>query len=186
MLFRSCFWNSFGFDRSAAQFYFLAPVRFSRVLLAKNITAVFFIVLEISVVTLVCAVLGMPLDGTRLAEAFSVTGVVCLFLLSAGNQQSIRQARGVNPANSFRSGAAGRIQAMLLLLYPIAFAPIALAFLARYAFESETAFFLVLALDAVLGVIVYRLALESAVEAADQMKEKMIAALSTADGPVAD
>ena len=68
----------------------------------------------------------------------------------------------------------------------IACAPIALAFLARYAFESETAFFLVLALDAVLGVIVYRLALESAVEAADQMKEKMIAALSTADGPVAD
>ena len=26
-----CFWNSFGFDRSAAQIYFLAPVPFSRV-----------------------------------------------------------------------------------------------------------------------------------------------------------
>ncbi|MEQ1948959.1 MAG: hypothetical protein ABL995_17340 [Bryobacteraceae bacterium] len=181
-----CFWNSFGFDRSAAQFYFLAPIPFSRVLIAKNITSVFFIMLEISVVTVVCALLGMPLDAITLAEAFSVTAVICLFLLSAGNQQSIRQARGVNPANSFRSGAAGRIQAMLLFLYPIAFAPVALAFLARFAFESEAAFFIVLALDAVLGAIVYKFALESAVQAGEKLKEKMIAALSAADGPVSD
>ncbi|MEQ1884421.1 MAG: hypothetical protein ABL967_05120 [Bryobacteraceae bacterium] len=181
-----CFWNSFGFDRSAAQFYFLAPVPFSRVLIAKNVTSVFFIFLEICVVTTVCALLGMPVDAVTLAEAVSVTSVICLFLLSAGNQQSIRQARGVNPATSFRSGSAGRIQAMLLLLYPIAFAPVALAFLARFAFESEAAFFGVLAIDAVLGAIIYKFALESAVAAGEKLKEKMIAALSAADGPVAD
>src|SRR4029077_19692225 len=71
-----CFWNSFGFDRSAAQIYFLAPVPFSLVLIGKNLTAVFFIMLEISAITIVCGFLGMPLDLKRLAEAYSVAGVI--------------------------------------------------------------------------------------------------------------
>jgi len=121
----------------------------------------------------------------KLAEAFSVAAIMSLFLLSAGNLQSIRHARGVNPANSFRSGAAGRFQAMLLLVYPLMFSPIALAYLARYAFDSEAALFLVLALDAILGAMIYRLALQSAVESAENMKEEMVAALSAADGPIA-
>lgn len=109
-----------------------------------------------------------------------------LFLLSAGNVQSVREARAVNPAASFRSGAASRIQAMLFVIYPITFAPIALAYLARYAFESEQAFFLVLATDAVLGLAIYRLALESAAAAASRFKERMITALSVSDGPIAE
>src|SRR6202034_1374804 len=60
LLSESCFWNSFGFDRSAAQIYFLAPVPFSRVLIGKNLSAIFFILLEISAVTLVCKIMGLP------------------------------------------------------------------------------------------------------------------------------
>ena len=37
LLSEACFWNFFGFDRSAAQFYFLAPVSFTRVMIAKNL-----------------------------------------------------------------------------------------------------------------------------------------------------
>jgi ABC-2 type transport system permease protein len=181
-----CFWNSFGFDRSAAQFYFLAPVPFSRVLIGKNLSAVFFILVEISAVTLVCASLGMPLKPVRLAEAYSVAGVLTIFLLGAGNLLSIHQARAVNPATSFRTGAAGRVQAMLFIIYPVAFIPAGLAYLARWAFDSETAFFGVLAFDAAIAVIVYRIALESAVEAAQRIKESMIAALSAGDGPIAN
>ena len=33
------FWNVFGFDRSAAQAYFIAPVRLSSVLVSKNLAA---------------------------------------------------------------------------------------------------------------------------------------------------
>jgi ABC-2 type transport system permease protein len=185
LLSETCFWNVFGFDRSAAQFYFLAPVSFTRVLIAKNLTSLFFGAAEISMITLVCASLGLPMTSMKLAEAFSVAAIMSLFLLSAGNLQSIRHARGVNPANSFRSGAAGRFQAMLLLVYPLMFSPIALAYLARYAFDSEAALFLVLALDAILGAMIYRLALQSAVESAENMKEEMVAALSAADGPIA-
>src|SRR5206468_5575309 len=108
-----CFWNAFGFDRSAAQFYFLAPVSFSRVLVSKNLTAVFFMVMEIGLVTTVCILLRMPMDSRRLLEAYAVAAVVMILLFSAGNLLSIHQARGVNPANSFRTNTAGRLQAML-------------------------------------------------------------------------
>jgi ABC-2 type transport system permease protein len=73
---------------------------------------------------------------------------------------------------------------MLFLIYPIAFLPAGLAYLARYAFDTQTAFFAVLAVDAVIGLIVYRIALESAVEAAERLKEKMVASLSLGDGPI--
>jgi ABC-2 type transport system permease protein len=179
-----CFWNSFGFDRSAAQIYFLAPVPFSSVLIGKNLSALFFIALEISAVTTVCAFLGMPLDLQRLAEAYSVAGVISIFLMGAGNLLSIHQARAVNPATSFRSGAAGRVQAMLFLIYPIAFLPAGLAYLARMAFATQLAFFGVLAFDAIVGLIFYKIALDSAVQAAERLKETMITALSAGEGPI--
>ncbi len=185
LLSETCFWNVFGFDRSAAQFYFLAPVSFTRVLIAKNLASTFFVVAEISAVTLVCAALGLPMSFVKLAEAFSVAAIMSLFLLSAGNLQSVRHARGVNPANAFRSSAAGRVQATLFLVYPLMFSPIALAYLARYAFDSEAALFLMLAADAVLGALIYRFALQAAVESAENRKEDMISALSAADGPIA-
>lgn len=180
-----CFWNSFGFDRSAAQLYYLAPIDFSKVLIGKNLGAVLFIVLEILAVTTVCAVLGMPLDSLKLLEAFGVAGVVSIFLLGAGNLISVRHARGVNPDSSFRTGGAGRLQAILLVVYPLAFIPAALAYLARYALNSELAFFGVLAFDAAVGAIVYKLALESAVESAGRMREEILASLAAGDGPIA-
>jgi len=112
--------------------------------------------------------------------------VVMIFLFSAGNLLSVRHARAVNPANSFRTSAAGRLQATLFAIYPVVFAPVLLAYLARYAFGSQTALFVVLAIDAVAGVIVYRVSLDSAVQTADRTRETMIAALSAGDGPIAD
>jgi ABC-2 type transport system permease protein len=185
LLGEACFWNSFGFDRSAAQIYFLAPVPFSRVLIAKNLTALIFITLEIGMIALVCLVLGMPLDARRLVEAFAVGGVISILLLSAGNVLSVRQPRAANPSASFRTAGSGRVQAVLFVVYPIVFAPVALAYLARYAFDSQAAFFGMLALDAIGGLVLYKVALESAMETAERSKEKIIEALSRGDGPIA-
>ncbi len=185
LLSEACFWNSFGFDRSAAQIYFLAPVPFSRVLIAKNLSALFFICLEILAITGVCMLMRMPMSVQKTAEAYAVTSVVTIFLLCAGNLLSIHQARGVNPGTQFRSKAAGRVQAMLVFIYPIAFVPIAMAYLARIVFGTDWAFFGVLAFDATVGLIVYSIALQSAVEAASRLRESMIAALSTNEGPIA-
>jgi ABC-2 type transport system permease protein len=184
LLSESCFWNFFGFDRSAAQMYFLAPVPFSRVMIGKNLTALFFIVLEISMIAVVCRLLGMPLGPRTLAESFGVAGVISIFLLAAGNQLSVRQPRSMDPAASFRSGASSRVQAILFLIYPVAFLPVALAYLARYAFSSELAFFAVLAVDAALAGVFYKLSLDSSVIAAEQLKEQMVTTLSRGDGPI--
>jgi len=113
-----------------------------------------------------------------------VAAVISVFLLAAGNQLSIRQQRAMNPAASFRSGTAGRVQAVLFLIYPVAFLPVGLAYLARYAFASEASFFAVLAADAALAAVVYKLSLDSAVLAADRLKEPMVTALSRGDGPI--
>jgi ABC-2 type transport system permease protein len=187
LLSESCFWNSFGFDRSAAQIYFLAPLSFSRVLIAKNLSALFFIALEISAITVVCVILGMSLSGHALAEAYSIAGVVTIFLMSAGNLMSVHQARAANPTTQFRASAAGRVQAMLIFIYPIAFIPAGLAFLASWALpvHADLAFFGVLGFDAAVGLVLYRISLESAVKAAERRKEEMITALSAGDGPIA-
>jgi ABC-2 type transport system permease protein len=74
---------------------------------------------------------------------------------------------------------------MLFAIYPVAFAPVALAYLARYAFDKQAAFYVVLALDAVAALVLYRIGLDSAVQSADRLRERMIAALSAGDGPIA-
>jgi ABC-2 type transport system permease protein len=73
---------------------------------------------------------------------------------------------------------------MLLVIYPLILLPTGLAYLARYAFDSDLAFFGVLAFFAAAGVVTYRVALESAVAAAEREKEKMLAALSSGDNPI--
>ena len=98
--------------------------------------------------------------------------MITIFLLAAGNQLSIRQPRAMNPAASFRSGASGRVQAILFVICPIAFVPVGLAYLARYAFDSEAAFFGVLAVDAAIAAVVYKLSLDSAVAAAEQLRSR--------------
>lgn len=176
------FWNVFGFDRSAAQVYFLVPVKISTVLAGKNVTAAIFVLLDIGAVALVCALLRLRVTGLHVLEAVSVTLVITTFLVAIGNISSLYNPRGVNPGKSFRTAAGARMQALLMLLFPVALAPIALAYLARYAFGSEWAFFGVLLLAALLGGIAYWYSMEAAVKAAEQRKEQIIAALSQGEG----
>lgn len=176
-----CFWNVFGFDRRAAQIYFAAPLRFATVLLAKNISALFFVLLEITAITLVCATLRMPVTAVRLTEAYAVTLVIGTYLISLGNITSVRNARAVNPDKSTRSSG-GSMQALLVLVYPVASLPVMLAYLARYAFDSQAAFFGVLAIAAGIGGIVYWVAMDSSLQAVDRLRERMLDKLSQGDG----
>jgi ABC-2 type transport system permease protein len=178
------FWNCFGFDRSATQIYFLVPVKLSTVIIGKNITAGFFVSLEVAGIALVCKLLRLPLSGWQVLEAAAVTVVVTLFLLTIGNLSSVYNPRSVNPVKSFRTAAGGRTQAVLMLAFPLAMMPVALAYLARYAFDTEWAFFGVLLFGAILGGIVYSFAMDTAVKAAWERREEMIAALSRGAGPI--
>ncbi len=177
-------WNAFGFDRTASQVYYVMPLRFSTVLAGKNIAALVFLLLEVTVIVLVCFAVRLPMTLPKVVEAYAVCLVFALYLLAIGNLSSLHNPKAVNPAQSWRSSGAGRFQAMLLLIYPIVALPILLAYGARYAFESEAAFYGVLALAALLGAIVYGVAMDSAVTAAEQRKEALVTALSQGEGPV--
>ncbi|MEZ5355408.1 MAG: hypothetical protein R2762_22455 [Bryobacteraceae bacterium] len=179
------FWNTFGFDRNAAQLYFLVPVSFARVLAAKNIAAGIFVFLEITAVAVVCTVLRMPLTMVNVVECFAVALVMTLFLLGIGNLGSTYYPRPVDPAHSWRSASGGKFQALLMILYPVLAFPILLAYMARFAFDSQWAFYGVLAVGAAVGLLFYWVAMESAVEAAEERKERIIETLSRGDGPVA-
>jgi len=141
--------------------------------------------LEIAMVTSVCALLRMPLGVRRFAEAYSVAAVVMIFLFSAGNLLSIRQAKGVDPGNSIRTGAASSASpAVCDLPGDIRAHPAGVSGALRVG--SQAALYAILGLDAVVGIIVYRLALDSAVHTANLTRESMIAALSTGDGPISN
>jgi ABC-2 type transport system permease protein len=179
------FWNILGFDRTAVQAYFVMPVRFRTVVLAKNATALLALLAEIAMVTAALALLRIRFPLAKIPEAFACTLLLALFLLALGNLASVKAPRAMDPASSWRQASAGKIQGLMLLFYPLLMAPIGLAYLARYAFEREAAFYLVLLSAYVVAGMTYWVALDSTVEAAEKERERIVAALSATQGPIA-
>lgn len=177
--------NTFGFDRSAAQVYFSAPVAISQSLIGKNIAAALFILVEMLAVTVASLVLRIHLTPQAIAEAFTVTAIVGVYLLAIGNLSSIHFPRAMNPERVSQGGAGSRMQALIFLFYPIALLPVFLAFWARSVFDSQLIFALILSFAAILGVVVYWISMESAVGAAIERREKLLLELSRSEGPVA-
>ncbi|MEK7409175.1 MAG: hypothetical protein AAB225_29280 [Acidobacteriota bacterium] len=178
------FWNVFGFDRSAVQVYLTAPVSFSRVLIGKNLAAASLVTLEVTVVLLVCAVLRIPLAPLKILEVYAVTLILCVYMLAAGNLSSLYYPRAVNPEHSWGRASSARFQFLALLLYPVLGSPVLLAYAARFAFESQAAFFGMLGVAAGIGAAFYWVALDSALALAEQRKERLIEALGRGAGPV--
>ena len=178
------FWNCFGFDRSAAQIYFLVPMKLSTVLMGKNLAAAMIVFLEIASITVVCTLLRMSITPLQVIEALAVSSLITVFLMAIGNLSSVYNPRSVNPSKSFRTASSGRMQAVLMMMFPLALTPVFLAYLARYAFDSELAFFAVLLGSAILGATVYSYSLTTAVKTADERKEHIITVLSQGEGPI--
>jgi ABC-2 type transport system permease protein len=176
--------NAFGFDRSAAQIYFSAPVAISRALAGKNIAAAIFIFLEIAAVAAACSLLRLGISAGQIAEAFLVTAIAALYLLGIGNLSSVNYPRPMSAQRVSGGGGGGRAQGLLFLLYPISLAPVFLAYLARYAFDSQVVFYGILAFATVLGAAIYWMAMESAVSTARNRRETILAELSGGDGPM--
>jgi ABC-2 type transport system permease protein len=178
------FWNVFGFDRSAAQIYFLTPSPFSMALAGKNVAAAIFVLLEVTGVGVVWSLLRMPLNPDMLVEAYAVTIVLSLYLLGAGNLASVSYPRPVNPERSTGAVSSGRARILLLLAYPVLALPVLLAYGAEYAFRSRPAFYTVLAFAAALGTAFYWVALGSAATKSQRCREQFLESLSQSEGPV--
>jgi ABC-2 type transport system permease protein len=184
MLGEVAIFNSMGFDRAAAQFYWATPASMRMVLQSKNLAATFYIFLELAIISLVCLVLRLPVTPLKIAEAFAVTLVLAIFFTGIGNIGSTFSPRAANPQQSWRNSSGSKFQLWMLVFYPILSVPITLAYLARYGFESDAAFFVVLLVTGLIGVVFYRVATDSALERAAERKEAILAALSQGDGPI--
>ncbi len=183
LLGQATYWNAFGFDRSAAQGWICWPVPAGKTILAKNLAAGAFVLLEMIAVMLACIAVQGQISFAKIAEAFVVTPIVALYLFSVGNLSSVHFPRAMNPERMGQSP--GRSQGLLLLLFPLMLFPVLLAYGARHVLESEAAFAGLLAFAGVLGGVVYWIAMDSAVETFERRREAIISELSRGDGPIA-
>jgi hypothetical protein len=180
----SLFWNSFGFDRSATQFYYVACAPLSTVLKGKNLAALYFVALELALITFACLLMRVPLTPANVIESYMAAAVFVIFLMGLGNLASVHEPRAVNPAQLLRSSATSRFQAFLLVVYPIIAAPIVIAYLVRHYLKTEVGFLAVLALSAMLASTFYIYSLRAAERLAYRQRERFLAALARGDGPV--
>jgi len=179
------YWNCFGFDRSAAQIYFAAPQPIRTTLVGKNLASLTYIYLEACVLTLLVMAFRVRFGWMQLLETGLVLGVCSLYMLAMGNISSVQYPRGLNPERVSQGGASSRFQALVFLLYPLCLIPVLLAYLARYAFHTDFAFYAVLAFAAIVGGILYWIALDSAVSTAVSRRERIISDLTLGDAPIA-
>lgn len=180
-----CFLNSFGFDRGAAQAYWVFPVTLRQGLLSKNIAAMFYILVEVAAISVACAIVGMPVTIVKITQSLLVCCSMSVLLMAIGNWTSVSNPRPVNPNRSMRSTPPGKTQILLLVIYPLAGGPVALAYLAEFAFDTLWAFYGVMLVNLAIALIVYYVALDSAIERAEANREAIVTALSQSEGPVA-
>ena len=152
--------------------------------MAKNIVAFFFLGLCFCLTALLGMLLPVPHSFLKLAEAVGVCAVYITFMLGIGNLGSVYQPKPIDPQQSWRSNSPGKVQALMLLVYPIMYLPVLLAYTARWASDENWIFFAVLGIDMVIAYGFYYVATDSAVEMAARRKEEMISTLTAQSGPI--
>ncbi len=178
-------WNVFGFDRSAARLYFSAPISLSAVLVAKNLATLTVVLIEAAVIAVVCAALPLSIPPMRLVDAVLVAFIAAEYLIATGNMSSVYYPKSVDPEHSWGRQASTRFHLYLLVLFPILLTPVLLAYLARYAFNTDLAFYLTLLFAFAIGAVYYWVALDSAVQAGTRLREQLLETLSATSGPLA-
>lgn len=179
------YWNIFGVDRSAAQSYFVYPVSLRSVIVAKNITTAFFTVLDVAVVLVICLVLRLNASPLQIAESVPACILMGVWLLAAGNLSSAYNPRAADLSQAFRRSGGRKVQWIGLAGFLLAGIPLAIASLARYAFDSEWAFFAVIAVMLAVGFYFYWLSVETAERVLLERRERVMEALSRAASPIA-
>jgi ABC-2 type transport system permease protein len=177
----TAFWNVFGLDRKAAQVFFFAPVTLQMVFVAKNIVAFFIICFQVFMISLVCAAIGVPVTLSGIAEAAIAAVVLTINMFAVGNQSSVRYPAGVNPDQSWNTASKAKFRIVLMLLFPIVSLPTSLAYLARYAFNSDAAFYAGMTIAAFIAIIFYLVSLDSAIEYARAKREEIVDLLGSTE-----
>jgi ABC-2 type transport system permease protein len=176
--------NAFGVDRGSAQVYFVTPVTLGTVLKAKNFAAIVFVVLQSAAIILAAAVARAPLTWKSVVSGLLASAVVTVFLLTTGNLTSIFMARPIDPKQTFKKQAGAKMQIWLLGCTLALFVLVGFAFLASYALQRDWVFLAVLGFEFLIGLLVYRFGLESAVERGMRDRETLVQMLSRSVSPM--
>jgi ABC-2 type transport system permease protein len=177
-------WNCFGFDRRAAQLYFVSPVPLATVFRAKNIVAAFVVGLMTLVVSLLGSLVGRGSSPRDLISTFLMMAVLTVFFVSFGNFTSVALPRPIDPNQALKNQNNAKASALLLVCAVILVIPMGLALLARWAFEAEWPFFAVLLADLIIGIVFYVVTTESAIERANNDRERILLLLSQDSKPI--
>jgi ABC-2 type transport system permease protein len=182
MLGQISYWNSFGFDRSAAQGYFSWPLRLRDVLIAKNLAVIALLIPQIAILALICRAVKLPAGPGKILEALVVIVIAAAYWLALGNISSVRIPRALDPARM--NQMSNKMQALTIWAAPFLLLPLVLAYWARWYFESQLLFVALLGIAALIGGIFYWVGLDSAVETALRRREAMLTELSRTEGPL--
>jgi ABC-2 type transport system permease protein len=148
-------YNSFGLEGVGSQFYFLAPVRMSQVMLAKNILSFTMALIEVvTVFAIVCYATTVPSVQIAVATLLWAAGTL-LVNATFGNRRSLSTPKKMDPQRmSRRQGS--QVSAFISLGIVIAAAAIATAVFGL-AFWLHMLWLLVpvLAVFAAIGLFVY-------------------------------
>jgi ABC-2 type transport system permease protein len=156
------------------------------VILAKNLTAVLFMIVQSVIVYLIALAFRFPITPMKVLTAVCDSGVVALFFLSAGNLSSVTVPRAIDPGQTLRKQTGAQIQLWLLGCSIGMFVLVGFAFLAGWALDSEWALVGVLGIEFAIGLIVYRIATDSAVERGMRDRERILDILSKSSSPVGE
>jgi ABC-2 type transport system permease protein len=177
-------WNVFGFDRKASQIYFATPVPFVTVLRAKNVVAGIMIAFMTLFIAAVGSLFRTNVTVSSFLASICLTLVMTMFFMGIGNLTSIVLPRPIDPSQAFRNQNSAKSSLWLLLCFVVVALPAAIAFAAKWAFESDIAFFSVLGADLIIALIFYRVATESAVALAEQNHERLLDSLMAGGDPM--
>lgn len=176
--------NIFGFDHTAAQLYFATPPAISLVIRAKNLAAILLVALQSLAVPLLAMLFHMPVSGVSLLAGLLSSAAVTVFLLSAGNMLSVYMPRPIDPQSAFRKQGGTRVQLWLLLCTVGMFLLIGFAFFARWATDQEWVLPAILSFELLVGLLIYRISLESTLEHMRLTQERILADLSRSVSPL--
>jgi ABC-2 type transport system permease protein len=175
--------NIFGTDRGAAQIYFLTPIPLATVFKAKNLVAWLFILVINLLVALITFFVAHG-SAINILAGFLSASVAAIHLMWAGNLLSVMTPRPSDPSSTMQKKGNAKNQLWILACTLGMAVLVGFAYLARWALDSNWALIGVLLLEFLIGYVVYRVALDTAVERGLAGRERIIDILSKTNSPI--
>jgi ABC-2 type transport system permease protein len=177
-------WNVFGFDGTASANYFATPALLKTVIEAKNSVAILFVALQWVLVLGISTLFRLYVTPKAVLVSLCTTAVVTVHFLAVGNLLSVTMPRYVDPKETLRKQAGGQAQLWLFACVLLALVLGGIPVWAQWAFGLSWVLPVCFAVEFVLGIITYGIALQSSVERGWARREEIVNTLARNSSPL--